>query len=63
MTVAIPGQGAHPVARFDAQAGQSVGRLPGTLMSVGIGVAVQGATREAGNDFSIAVIPLRMLQQ
>lgn len=63
MTVAIPGQGTHPVARFDAQAGQGGGRLPGTLMSVGIGVAVQGAAREAGNDFSIAVIPLRMLQQ
>ena len=63
MAVGIPRQGADAVAGADAERQQHARQLPRAATGIGVGVAMGAADRQAGDDFSVAVILARMLQE
>ena len=60
---AVPGQGGDPVVHPDAQGSQRVRQLAGAAVRVAVGVAVNAAFHHPGNDFSVAVVAVRVLDQ
>ncbi len=61
MAVAVPGNGAHPVAELDAQPLQGLGKLVGALGGIPVAVAVDRPFDGARDDLDIGVIGGRIV--
>ena len=64
MPEAVPRHGGNPVVHFYAEGGQCIGELAGAAVSFAVGVAMDGAAfHQAGYDFGIAVVAIRVPDQ
>jgi hypothetical protein len=61
--VAVPGQCRHAVAERQIHAVQGIGHLARACRQVFVGVAMDIAFDPAGDDFSLAVVPIRKIDQ